>query len=234
MEYDNFTNVPFLIENLDNSFIRMTIFDAIKNNISSFYGRLLDVGCGKMPYKNFILENSKVKEYIGLDIETAIEYDKEVKPDYVWNGKIMPFEDDSYNMIFSTEVLEHCPDPLISLREMYRVLKNDGYLFLTVPFLWPLHEFPHDYYRYTPFSLQKILTEAGFKDIQIEATGGWNASLAQMLGLWVRRSGLSDKKKYFLSVILKPVIKYLIEKDKIPDTFLQCVMITGYVVSAKV
>ena len=91
-------------------------------------------------------------------------------------------------------------------------------MFFTVPFLWNLHEAPHDEYRYTPFSLERHLNNSGFSDIRIKATGGWHASMAQMLGLWVKRSPLSIIKKRYLSFLVKPIIKYLLkieQKEKI-------------------
>ena len=68
----------------------------------------------------------------------------------------------------------------------YRVLDQGGTLFLTVPFQWRVHEAPHDYYRYTPYGLEYLLTQAGFKHISIRELGGfwytwmlkWNYFLA--------------------------------------------------------
>ena len=128
-----------------------------------FEGELLDIGCGKMPYKKYILEHSRVTNYVGLDIEQALVYDAKLKPDHTWDGKIMPFENESFNCTFGTEVLEHCPEPEIVLKEVHRVLKPNGIFFFTVPFLWNLHEVPHDEYRYTPFSLERHLKNSGFK-----------------------------------------------------------------------
>ena len=100
--------------------------------------------------------------------------------------------------------------------------------FFTVPFIWPLHEVPNDAYRYTPFSLERHLKNSGFKDIHIKATGGWDAAMAQMLGLWVKRSGVSRKKRKWISFILKPIIKGLIKRDQ-PEKvkFREGQMITG-------
>ena len=98
----------------------------------------------------------------------------------------MPFENNQFDSAFGTEVLEHCPYPKAILKEVNRVLKPGGIFFFTVPFIWPLHEVPHDEFRYTPFSLKRLLEESGFEKIELEATGGWHASLAQMLGLWIK------------------------------------------------
>lgn len=231
---DNFTNVPFTKDNLDRYFIRTSILKALSSNLPKLSRKLLDIGCGKMPYRNYILENSNVSQYVGLDIENALAYDSKLKPDYTWDGKKMPFEDDSFDCAFGTEVLEHCPEPEIVLKEVLRVLKPDGVFFFTVPFLWNLHEVPHDEYRYTPFSLQRHLNNAGFKVIEIKATGGWHASMAQMLGLWVRRSPLTTRKRNTLSLILKPIIKFLIKMDKSEQiVFKEGQMITGLYGTAK-
>jgi SAM-dependent methyltransferase len=234
MIIDNFTNIPFTKDNLDSYFIRTSIFKALISSLPQFNGMLLDIGCGKMPYKNYILKNSNIKQYIGLDIESALVYDAQVKPDYTWNGEKMPFENDSFECAFGTEVLEHCPEPEIVLKEVLRVLQPDGVFFFTVPFLWNLHEVPHDEYRYTPFSLERHLRNSGFKEIEIKATGGWHASMAQMLGLWVRRSPMSARKRNALSLVLKPIIKFLIKMDK-PEqvVFKEGQMITGLYGTAK-
>lgn len=224
----NFTEILFTTENLDRYYIRNSILLALKNHLALFQGSLLDVGCGKMPYKDFILKNSEVANYTGLDIENALKYDKTVQPDYFWDGKKMPLNDNSFNTIIATEVLEHCPDPEIVLKEVYRVLDKKGLFFFTVPFLWNLHEVPNDEYRYTPFSLERHLKNSGFNNIEIKATGGWHASMAQMLGLWVRRSPMKETKRKYLSRILKPVIKKLIKLDKRENvTFKDGQMITG-------
>lgn len=188
-----FINPSLSVKNLDIYYIRYSIFKSLKETLSSFSGDLLDIGCGKMPYKSYVLENSQIKKYVGLDIEDALEYDESIKADFVWDGNTMPFENESFECAFGTEVLEHCPDPEKVLKEVHRVLKIDGVFFFTVPFLWNLHEVPHDEYRYTPFSLHRHLQSSGFKEIKIRATGGWHASMAQMLGLWVRRSPMCDR-----------------------------------------
>lgn len=231
---NQFVNIEFSLQNLDRYYIRTSIFNALKETLPNLKGNLLDIGCGKMPYKNYILENSKVISYEGLDIENALEYDSAIKPDFTWNGKTMPFENNTFDCAFGTEVLEHCPDPEIILKEVFRVLKNEGVFFFTVPFLWNLHEVPNDEYRYTPFSLERHLKNSGFSKIEIKATGGWHAALAQMLGLWVRRSPMANTKRKWLSILLKPLIHFLIKMDKAGQvTFKEGQMITGLYGTAK-
>ncbi len=213
-------------DNLDNYYIRTSIFKCIQSHMHLFSGKLLDSGCGKMPYKDYILSNSKTKEYIGIDIENSLEYDVEIKPDVTWDGVTMPFEDHTFDCILSTEVLEHCYDFKRYIEENMRVLKPGGYFFFTVPYLWPLHETPHDNFRYTPYSLSKAFNEFNEIEVEIFALGGWNSSLATMLGLWVNRY-VSKKKAKLLKPFFLWTIKRLIKKDKPPTTFGENTMITG-------
>ena len=224
----DFVDISFSTNNLDTYYTRYSILKALNETSQLFSGKILDIGCGKMPYKKHLFDSSDIKEYIGLDIESALTYDADIKPDFTWNGLVMPFNNESFNCAFGTEVLEHCPNPELVLKEVYRVLENKGVFFFTVPFLWNLHETPNDEYRYTPFSLRRHLENSGFKDIDIKATGGWHASMAQMLGLWVRRSPIGATKQKYLSIILKPVIKYLLKKDSTHNiVFKDGQMITG-------
>jgi SAM-dependent methyltransferase len=139
--------------------------------------------------------------------------------------------DGSIDSCLLTEVLEHCPDGLAVLKEISRVLKPGGFLFLTVPFIWPMHTVPHDEYRYTPFALRRLLERSGFPDPEIEATGGRHAVLALTLGLWVRRRPLTSRihvvTRTMLSVVLWPVIWLLMKLDKRPEHFGESTMIVG-------
>jgi len=225
---NNFTDIQLNFKTFDIYYIRTSIFNAINASLPCFNGKMLDIGCGQMPYREYILSQSAVREYVGLDIEAALVYDKNVKPNYTWDGKRMPFEDNSFDCAFGTEVLEHCPDPEIVLKETSRVLKPGGVFFFTVPFLWNLHEVPHDEYRYTPFSLERHLKNSGFNKIEIHTTGAWHASMAQMLGLWVKRSRLSPMMKRLLYLVIYPAYRWLLmlsKREKIK--FSEGVMITG-------
>src|SRR5690606_15654275 len=96
-ENNQFIDIAFTAENLDVFLIRTSIFNVIKKNMSCFNGKLLDIGCGKMPYREYLLKNSPIESYIGLDIETALVYDEVFPPDFKWNGKEMPFSDNSFD-----------------------------------------------------------------------------------------------------------------------------------------
>jgi ubiquinone/menaquinone biosynthesis C-methylase UbiE len=225
---DEFINIQLSKQTIDKFYIRTSIKEAIDKTFSNFQGKLLDIGCGKMPYKKYILDKFDIDEYIGLDIQTALVYDSDVKPDVYWDANIMPFADFTFDCAFGTEVLEHCPDVEIILKETYRVLKPKGYFFFTIPFLWNLHEVPHDYNRFTPYSMQRHLEKVGFRVVIINSLGGWHSAMAQMLGLWAKRSNMSKVKRIVAINLLLPMIKYLLKKGKDESrSFREGQMITG-------
>ena len=192
-----------------------------------FRGELLDIGCGQMPYRELIMQaNSNVSRYIGLDLEGSLVHDTAIA-DLRWDGHHIPMEKNSIDTAMATEVLEHSFQPTQTLLEINRVLKPGGLFFFTVPFIWPLHETPFDAYRYTPFSLQKHLEESGFSQINIRSLGGWNASFAQMLGLWVKEGGLSRWQRKFWVRVARRLIPSLIKRDVVNNRFNQHCMITG-------
>lgn len=223
----DFNPQKITFENVDRFYIKRSIYQFLNSKSEVFNGDLLDIGCGEMPYKNEILNNSKVKKYVGLDIYGALEYKIGVKPDYFWDGIKMPFEDGSFDSGFATEVLEHCPDPLLTLKEINRVLRQGSPLVMTVPFLWPTHESPYDFYRYTPFAMQRLLEQSGFTKIEVTCLGGWDASMAQMVALWIKRRGFSRRIQKSLYLILKPFILRLLNKDKIKPAMNDQIMFTS-------
>ena len=204
--------------------MRRAILEALCSQLQDLYGVVLDIGCGYMPYKSLVLAPpSRAERYIGLDLKDNIYQ----KPDLEWDGRNIPLEDCSVDCALATEVFEHCQDPEIVMCESLRVLKPGGLLFFTVPFLWPLHNVPHDEYRFTPFALERHLRNSGFGQIKLKALGGWDASLAQMIGLWARRRPMSPYKRAILSRLALLAIRYLTKRDRPPQTFAENSMITG-------
>jgi SAM-dependent methyltransferase len=228
MAPDNFTRIPQTGDNMDMYVIRTCIWNAVQKCAPQFNGHLLDVGCGRKPYREFLLSNHYITQYTGLDIEAAIVYEDGVKPDFTWNGMEMPFADNTFDTLMATEVLEHCPHPHLIVKEMKRVLKPGGLIFFTVPFLWHLHEVPYDEFRYTPFSLKRIFGECGLTEVELFAHGGWHMSMAQMIGLWVVATKKGTRRKRWAR-LLNPVVKKLMKKDAAqpPVAFTDGTMING-------
>jgi len=211
---------------MDLYIVRSSILNAIRQTLPRFRGTLLDVGCGIMPYRSLLTAPpSRIEKYIGMDIESDT-YQADV--DIRWDGKTIPLDSDSVQTAMATEVLEHCPEPTDVLTEIRRVLEPGGFLFFTVPYIWPIHDAPWDFYRYTSFALKKHFTEAGFSSLDLKSLGGWNASLAQMIGLWVKRAPMDDNMRQQYSEKLFPLFESLIETDKEVDPYANRTMTTGW------
>jgi SAM-dependent methyltransferase len=192
-------------------------------------GTVLDVGCGHQPYRSVLTgPTSGATGYLGIDLAPTIY----AAPDVVWDGRRAPLADASIDSAVATEVLEHVPDPAGLLGEVRRVLRPGATLFLTVPFLWPLHDVPYDEYRYTPFALERLLTTAGFTEVAVTALGGWDASLAQLLALWVRRRPMGERKRKAAALALTPLVKALAGRDRPPTTFSESTMVTALAATA--
>lgn len=88
-----------------------------------------------------------------------------------FEGDRWPVEDGTADVILCTEVLEHVFDVQTFLAEGQRCLRRGGTLLLTVPFAARWHYTPHDYWRFTPSSLNLLLSEAGFVDVRVYQRG---------------------------------------------------------------
>ncbi len=99
----------------------------------------------------------------------------------------LPIADRTADYIFCWSVLEHLKNPAQFLAEACRVTRAGGKLVLQVPFMWQVHEAPHDYYRFTPFGLTYLLSNAGFRDIVIVAQSGVATTLVMKSLYQLRR-----------------------------------------------
>jgi len=238
----NFIDIRLSQETVYVYSVRRLLQKAIDKNLNLFSGILVDLGCGEMPYKQYLLDRNKnITKYIGVDVSNN-KYHQTLKPDLFWDGKRIPLDDEEIETIIATELFEHVENLGDILTESFRVLKKEGIIFFTVPFIWPLHEIPYDQYRYTPYSLEKALTTSGFKDVVIIPLGGYNASLAQMICIWINnKKGKSMSRlrrklfDMFEKYILYPIIKKLLKDDDVlnVDSYGENTMPTGFYGYAK-
>ncbi len=129
-------------------------------------GRLIDIGCGDMQYKELIPD--KVTQYDSLDIERRV-----AEVNFVGDIQNMNMiGNNSYDSAVCFEVLEHVQNPFRAIAEINRILKKGGILILSVPHLARLHEEPNDFFRYTKYGLTSLLENAGLEVLEITPQGG--------------------------------------------------------------
>jgi SAM-dependent methyltransferase len=137
-----------------------------------FPGDILDVGgADGSRYRNFF-SGSK---YISLDI------DPELLPDVVASADSIPFPDETFDTILSSQMLEHVTDPVACMNEIARVMKSNAILILTVPQQNELHSEPHDYWRFTKFGAIKLCEDSGLQVIQVVQRGGFFSCIGQSI-----------------------------------------------------
>jgi len=136
---------------------------------------VLDLGCGKKPYQPFFL--GKSTRYVGVDVAPG-EF-----VDILCKGENLPFKDSCFSASLCLQVLEHTDDPMAVIDEILRVLKPNGLLLLSTHGNWPVHGAPHDYWRWTPYGLKKLLTD--FCIHEINTCGSPAASIIQLMELFI-------------------------------------------------
>lgn len=117
------------------------ILDKLLGKNKHYYqGVVLDIG-GR-DRGRFNKPKHKVEKWIFADIE------ERHNPDIVLDVCDMnQITSDSIDVINATEIFEHIENPEKGLEECYRVLKKDGVLMLSMPFLFPIHADPPDFQR---------------------------------------------------------------------------------------
>lgn len=104
------------------------------------------------------------RQLYSREIAGDITYHPEL--DGQFDAHALPFADGSFERVVCIEVLEHCHTPQRVLDEIHRVLKPNGQVILTTRFVFPLHDVPHDYFRYTKYGLQHLCR--AFSKIEIQ------------------------------------------------------------------
>lgn len=170
-------------------------------------GRVVDVGCASRWIEEALPPGC---EYIGLDYPATGRDLYGAHPDVFADAARLPFGDASVDCIVLFEVLEHVAEPRSALAEAARVLRPGGRLLLTVPFMYPMHDEPHDYQRFTWHGLARETGRAGLTVNHLEGslTAIESAGLLMCLALGGAAKTYLDRKSPL--AVLIPVLVTLI------------------------
>jgi len=164
---------------------------------------ILDAGAGESVYKKLFSHC----DYKAIDLAVGESRWNYTNLDYVSALDDMPIEDDVFDAVLCTQVLEHLEWPRESVKEMHRVLKRGGKLYMTVPMAQNEHQVPYDFFRYTSFGIASICKHAGFREIKITPFGGlwmrWAYELPRGLSIFPS-AGLHSKNPNILGIVLLP------------------------------
>lgn len=137
---------------------------------------VLDAGAGDAPYRHLFAHC----HYATQDWPSS-PHEGASRADVVADLRDLPVSDATYDAVVCTEVLEHIATPWEALDELHRVLRPEGLLFVTVPFVGELHEEPHDHYRYTSHGIQGLLERSGFIVEAVRPLTGYFQTLTHLL-----------------------------------------------------
>lgn len=132
-------------------------------------GVLLDVGCGSKPFARHF--DGRLERYIGVDLQPP-PLPWPGRPDAYARAEALPVRDESVDTVLGLQMLTYMPEPLRMLEEVRRVLRPGGVLLLEFTQMAPLHDEPHDYYRFTRYGADWLLARAGFEAIDFLPIGG--------------------------------------------------------------
>ena len=150
-------------------------------------GKTLEIGAyGSAGYGRFFPNKT------GVDIRAG----KGV--DVVASVYELPFEDNTFDVALCMVVLEHLEDPRKAIAEIQRVLKPGGTVLVSVPFLFPMHDTPNDFWRFTKYGLKLLFAEWDVE--KVEAETNFNETFAVLL----QRVGYQTK--FRLNKIMKGLI----------------------------
>jgi SAM-dependent methyltransferase len=194
---------------IQNNSIKNSIKSVINTNYEDLRNsKLLDIGCGSMPYKP-LFEKLNIR-YDGIDFRqysinnSFLRY----KPDYYFpkeyinNYRLPRFSKQSYDIVTAFEVIEHHASPEVLFSEVNRILKANGLFIISFPFLWELHEEPNDYQRLTHYKIQRLCKQNNMEILWLTKRGGTFSVISQLFNMYLIHSKIHK--------ILKEILTYFI------------------------
>lgn len=138
-------------------------------------GKCIDLGAGNSPYKKYIKE----ADYVAVDINGRC---LDIKANLVY----LPLKNNIADVVLLNQVLEHIYDYKTVLKEIKRILKKDGILILSVPFIYNIHFEPFDFFRFSEYALKKLLKENDYEIIEFRYCGYGGTAIISIVNnfLW--------------------------------------------------
>ena len=153
--------------------------------------KILDIGSGNSSYNRFFPNR------------IAVDIDPDRKPDVIGDAHNLPFGDGEIDAILSTDVFEHLKNPVKAVSEMKRVLRSGGKIIFATRFIFPIHDSPNDFWRFTKYGLKEL-----FKDFEIVELEPETVNF-ETLAILFQRIGYQTKlvcnkpSKFFIFLIAK-------------------------------
>ncbi len=167
---------------------------------------VLDIGCGHKAIKDYL---DKKVVYHGLDYYQTAKNWYACVPDLYGDAQSLPIASESVSNVLLLDVLEHLPAPQQCVKEVARILIPNGKLILQVPFLYPLHDVPLDFHRWTKYGFENLFKDTGLTVIAIDSTGKPIETAGVMLNIALCKmfiNAMNDKDPRLLLLLFVPLL----------------------------
>lgn len=182
-------------------FVRKGLLKGITQYAHIPEGKMLDLGCGRKPYKRSF---TSVAEYIGLDVQGHGHDHSNEDIDVYYDGENIPFGDNTFDAVFSSEVFEHVQKLEKVIGEVHRVMKPGATLLITVPFVWFEHEMPYDFRRFSVNGISELLKTQRFEISETYKTTRDFETIFQLINMQIY--GYLDVRYKWVRVVFNPIL----------------------------
>lgn len=204
----------------------MHLKKSIFKSVPYISGKCADIGSGNSPYKQYIIDN--IDEYISIDKGNIHKHmfssskEKFIDADV----KDLPFDENIFDTILLTQVLEHINEPFKALDEIKRVIKPNGILVLSVPFIYQAHATPYDFFRFSEYGLKQICKDNNFEILEFHYQGYLGTTIFSIINGFIWE--LFSKKKWIRNTIGLPIILFIFSINNIIGFFLDKIKLKNY------
>lgn len=174
------------------------LYRDLRQVLPTLEGTVLDVGCGDKPYASWL--SDRCTAHIGLDVVSGPKVDHVIR-----EGERWPLDDESCDAVLCTQVLEHARDLDNVLREITRVLRRQGTVVATVPFLFGVHGAPQDYRRFTDAGLQMLFPPSSYQILQVSREGAVGSTIGILALHWVDAALDQTRKTRIVKALILPL-----------------------------
>jgi len=195
---------------------------------TEFRGRVLDVGGKKVNKRGSFtppLDKVQCWHYLNVDSTTM--------PDFLCTATRINVSQE-YDFVLMSEVLEYISDYKLALSEAFRVIKINGQLIISIPFLFPIHRDIGDRIRFTEFEISELLKNIGFKSINVLPMGSVFSVIYDIL-LVAYGYGSGEEDRFINKIIRNRVLpiffKIITFLDK-KNIYCSKYITTGYFITA--
>lgn len=171
--------------------------------VESARGRILDIGCADRWVERRLPHGS---DYIGLDYLATGKHMYGARPDVFADASQLPLADASIDTVVILEVMEHLRQPREALQEIVRVLRPNGRLLLSMPFLYPIHDAPHDYQRLTTHGLVRDLEAVGMRVDTLAPTLGSSETAGLIACLTMGGMAMRAVQQRSIALLFMPLV----------------------------